>query len=105
MELRFLAPELRLLDSASVELCACSIWSDERPAGFVGFEEVYGVGFMMPVHVAAMAAFGWAWANRAALGMRAAAVTLGACLCSSLFAAGILFSWAWACSAWRVTSC
>jgi hypothetical protein len=31
MELRFLAPELRLLDSASVELCACSIWSDERP--------------------------------------------------------------------------
>jgi hypothetical protein len=37
MELRFLAPELRRLDSASVELCACSIWSDERPArGFAG---------------------------------------------------------------------
>ncbi len=31
MELRFLAPELRLLDGASVELCACSIWQDERP--------------------------------------------------------------------------
>jgi hypothetical protein len=31
MELRFLAPELRLLDGASVELCACSVWSDERP--------------------------------------------------------------------------
>jgi hypothetical protein len=32
MELRFLSPELRKLDSANVELCACSLWSDERPA-------------------------------------------------------------------------
>jgi hypothetical protein len=31
MELRFLPPELRVLDGANVELCACSIWSDERP--------------------------------------------------------------------------
>jgi hypothetical protein len=37
MELRFLAPELRRLDGANVELCACSIWSDERPVrGFAG---------------------------------------------------------------------
>ena len=37
MELRFLPPDLRKLDSASVELCACSIWSDERPIrGFAG---------------------------------------------------------------------
>ena len=37
MELRFLPPELRKLEGASVELCACSIWSDERPArGFAG---------------------------------------------------------------------
>jgi hypothetical protein len=31
MEIRFLAPELRGLDGANVELCACAIWSDERP--------------------------------------------------------------------------
>jgi hypothetical protein len=37
MDLRFLPPDLRRLDSASVELCACSIWSDERPVrGFAG---------------------------------------------------------------------
>jgi Cytosol aminopeptidase family, N-terminal domain len=37
MELRFLPPDLRRLDTASVELCACSIWSDERPVrGFAG---------------------------------------------------------------------
>jgi hypothetical protein len=31
MEIQFLAPELRRLDSANVELCACAVWSDERP--------------------------------------------------------------------------
>ena len=37
MEIRFLPPELRRLDEASVELCACTIWSDERPLhGFAG---------------------------------------------------------------------
>ncbi len=37
MDLRFLPPELRRLDEASVELCACTIWSDERPLrGFAG---------------------------------------------------------------------
>jgi hypothetical protein len=38
MELRFLPPELRRLDDASVELCACAIWSDERPMR--GFAEL-----------------------------------------------------------------
>jgi hypothetical protein len=37
VEIRFLAPELRRLDEANVELCACTIWSDERPLrGFAG---------------------------------------------------------------------
>ncbi len=37
MDLRFVAPELRRLDTTSVELCVCSIWSDERPMrGFAG---------------------------------------------------------------------
>jgi hypothetical protein len=37
MDLRFLPPEPRRFEEATVELCACSIWSDERPArGFAG---------------------------------------------------------------------
>ncbi len=31
MDLRFLPAEPRRLDEANVELCACSIWTDERP--------------------------------------------------------------------------
>jgi hypothetical protein len=31
MDIRFLPPELRRLDEASVELCVCTIWSDVRP--------------------------------------------------------------------------
>jgi len=31
MDLHFLPPELRRIDDASAELCACSIWSDVRP--------------------------------------------------------------------------
>jgi hypothetical protein len=37
MDIRFLPPELRRLDEANVELCACAFWSDERPIrGFAG---------------------------------------------------------------------
>jgi hypothetical protein len=37
VEIRFLSPELRRLDEANVELCVCTIWSDERPLrGFAG---------------------------------------------------------------------
>jgi cytosol aminopeptidase family protein len=37
MDLAFLAPDARRLDEANVELCACSIWSDQRPmAGLAG---------------------------------------------------------------------
>jgi hypothetical protein len=32
VEIRFVPPLLRKLDDASAELCACTIWSDERPA-------------------------------------------------------------------------
>lgn len=37
MDIRFLSPDIRRLDDANVELCACGIWSDERPVrGFAG---------------------------------------------------------------------
>ncbi len=37
MELHFLPPDARRLEEASAEVCACAIWSDERPVrGFAG---------------------------------------------------------------------
>jgi cytosol aminopeptidase family protein len=37
MDFRFVAPDLRRLDSAGAEVCVASLWSDERPArGFAG---------------------------------------------------------------------
>jgi hypothetical protein len=37
MDFRFVAPDLRRLDSAGAEVCVASIWGDERPArGFAG---------------------------------------------------------------------
>ena len=37
MDIRFVPPDLRRLDDASAELCACTVWSDERPVrGFAG---------------------------------------------------------------------
>lgn len=37
MEIRFVPPVLRRLDDAGAELCACTLWSDERPVrGFAG---------------------------------------------------------------------
>jgi hypothetical protein len=37
MDFRFVAPDLRRLDSAGAEVCVGSLWSDERPArGFAG---------------------------------------------------------------------
>ena len=73
-------------------------WTDDQPEGYMGFEEIYGVVFMMPVHLAGLAACGWAWRNRASRGMRAAAVALGSSVCASVFAGLILFSWGGACS-------
>ncbi|HEY5227754.1 MAG TPA: hypothetical protein VIJ19_04390 [Opitutaceae bacterium] len=73
-------------------------WSDNRPAGFIGFEEMYGVGFMLPVHLAGLAAIAWAWSNRTAAGARAALLTLAGAALATAAAGLILFSWAWACS-------
>jgi hypothetical protein len=73
-------------------------WTDDKPQGFIGFEEVYGVAFMLPVHLAAFAALGWAWAARAASGARPVILTLTAGVLATVFAGFILFSWAWACS-------
>ena len=72
--------------------------SRDTPAGYMGFEEVYGVVFMMPVHLAGLAAGAWAWRRRADPAARATAIAVAAAAGASVFAAAILFSWAGACS-------
>ena len=73
-------------------------WSDDRPAGFVGFEEVYGVLYMMPVHLMGLIVLAWAAASRGLPGMRAVRITLAGAALLSAASAAILFCWAWACS-------
>jgi len=73
-------------------------WTDSRPAGFVGYEEIYGVIFMLPVHLAGFLALGWAWAGRASRGMAAAALTVAAAAAATALTGLLLFCWAWACS-------
>ena len=73
-------------------------WSDSAPAGFVGYEEVYGGIFMMPVHLAGLLALGWAWAGRGARGAGAAAITVAGAAAATALTGALLFSWAWACS-------
>jgi hypothetical protein len=73
-------------------------WSDDRPQGYVGFEEVYGILYMMPVHLMGLIAIAWALASRGVAGVRAAGATLAGAVFMSAFAAVILFCWAWACS-------
>ena len=73
-------------------------WTDSRPAGFVGYEEVYGVLFMMPVHLAGLFALGWAWSVRAARGTAAAVATIVGAAAATALTGILLFCWAWACS-------
>ncbi len=73
-------------------------WTGDLPKGFVGFEEMYGVLFMMPVHAAGLAGAAWALRRRAEPGARATVFAVSAGVLSSTLLAAVLFSWAWACS-------
>jgi hypothetical protein len=64
----------------------------------MGFEEIYGVLFMMPVHLAGLFGCAWAWNRRADPGARAASVATAAAACASACSALILFLWGGACS-------
>jgi hypothetical protein len=68
------------------------------PDGYIATEEMQGVLFVMPVHLAGLCAAGWAWARRGSAAARPLAVTLAAAAGASLLAAAILFCFAGACS-------
>jgi hypothetical protein len=73
-------------------------WANPFPAGYMGFEEIYGALFMMPVHLAGLVALAWAWRNRASEDFAAARIVLGAAALASVFSGMVLFCWAGACS-------
>jgi hypothetical protein len=70
-------------------------WTDSFPKGYIALEEMYGVLFMMPVHLAGLAALIWA---RRAVEARAARILLGAATAASAFSFVCLVCWAGACS-------
>lgn len=70
-------------------------WSEDLPHGYIGFEEMYGILFMMPVHLAGLWALVWARRQESAFATRR---TLQAGTAGSVLVAAVLFAWAWACS-------
>ncbi|GEM_PF-1470224 len=73
-------------------------WPEAFPAGYVGYEAMYGARFAMPVHLVGFFALVWAFRHRTDPQRRGACLTLAAAVGSSFFAAGILFCWQGACS-------
>lgn len=123
LRLRFFSPAYFLFDARSYLLSAPRLgpyfpflhpaWAEERPEGHMGFEEVYGVLIMMPVHLAGLAAAAWAWRRRAEAGMRPAVLALSSAFAASVLAGLVLFNWGGVCSryitelvaGWTVATC
>jgi hypothetical protein len=68
------------------------------PAGYFGTEEMYGLLFMMPVHVAGLAAVGWAWRGRRQAATRPAGIVIAAAAAASALSLASLACWAGVCS-------
>jgi hypothetical protein len=73
-------------------------WPEILPAEHMGTEEIYGVLFMMPVHLAGLGACAWAWRGRADPARRPAAVAVAAAAASSVLSSLVLFNFGGVCS-------
>jgi hypothetical protein len=71
---------------------------ESAPRGYMETEDIYGILFMMPVHLAGLAACAWAWRSRADRSSRPAVLAVAAAACSSVLSALVLFSFGGACS-------
>ncbi len=76
--------------------------TDDRPADYMQLEEVYGIVFMLPVHLAGLAGAAWAWRRRADQGARSTVVAVAAGAAASFLTAIVLFLWGAACSRYMV---
>jgi len=68
------------------------------PEGYIATEEMQGVFFVMPVHLAGLCAIAWAWRRRLLEGVRPLQAALSAAACASFLSAALLFCFAGACS-------
>jgi 4-amino-4-deoxy-L-arabinose transferase-like glycosyltransferase len=73
-------------------------WPEAFPRGYIAIEEMYGVAFMMPVHLAGLWALAWAWRGRRAPGGGPARVLLAGAAAASVFSGLTLACYAGACS-------
>jgi hypothetical protein len=73
-------------------------WAASFPSGYIAFEEVYGVLFMMPVHLAGFAALAWGWRSRVSAQAAPARRLLAAACIASALSFALLACWAGACS-------
>jgi hypothetical protein len=73
-------------------------WAGSFPSGYIAFEEVYGVLFMMPVHIAGLAGLTWAWLNRRSAQAGATRIVVLAAGIASVLSFLCLVCWAGACS-------
>lgn len=123
LRLRFFSPAYFLFDARSYLLSVPRLgpyfpfvhpaWAEDRPEGHMGFEEVYGILIMMPIHLAGLAAAAWAWRGRAQAGLRPAVLALSAAFAASVFVGLVLFNWGGVCSryitellaGWTVATC
>jgi hypothetical protein len=67
------------------------------PAGYIDTEEIQGILFVLPVHLAGFLALAWSWRNDPP-GPRTLRITLAGAAGASALAGAVLFSWAGACS-------
>jgi hypothetical protein len=73
-------------------------WPDATPSGYMETEDLYGILFMMPVHVAGLAACAWAWRSRGEPAARPAALAVAAAAGASVLSGLILLMFGGACS-------
>ena len=80
-------------------------WPDAFPPGHMGLEEVHGIVFAMPVHLAALGAVALAWRRARDPGSRPLAVVAAGSAGVFLFSAAILLTWGGLCSRYVAELC
>ncbi len=81
------------------------VWPESQPAGHMETDEMHGILFSMPVHLAALGCMTLAWRNRRDPSWRAFSVTAAGALGVSLLSAAILLNWGGLCSRYTAELC
>lgn len=80
-------------------------WPESQPSGHMETDEMHGILFAMPVHLAALGCLALAWRHRRDDAWRPLAVTVAGALGVSALSATILFNWGGLCSRYTAELC